>query len=136
MPLASSYRNLKDGEPATIRIHLRFLTTTTGAVGAILRQHGFGTPVRTGAGAYTIALAQSWPPNSLLSAYAAPFGTAYDATKACRPAAIISSDEANLAAAGANVKIQFAREDTGAAADVADGAVIFVDLLLKEIGGA
>lgn len=133
MPLAVSYRNQKSGEAATIRLHLRFATTTAGAVSTLKRRNGYGTPARTGAGAYTVNLAQSWPPGSLLSGTCYPIGTAYDATKACRPGALISSDEANLVGSGANVKIQFAREDTGVAADVADGADIIVDLVFKEV---
>jgi hypothetical protein len=130
-PLASTFPVFGSGEPGEVRISLRFATTTTGAVGAIRRKRGFGTPTRTGAGAYTAPLSEAWPTGSLTGVRAYCFGGgAFNAATPNRDAAILTVTEGGTTP---GITVQFARDDTGAAADVRDGAEIVVEAWLKNI---
>lgn len=123
----------ESAEAGTVTCCIQFAVGGGGAVGAIqgggLRQKEFrrATPVvRTGAGVYDVFLREAWI--GLLGSTAECFGPA-SATTGNKGK--VTTNNVGTASAP-KVTVTFVRDDTGAAADPANGDIASVTLVLKK----
>lgn len=111
-------------EAGVVHLYYRFATTTSGAVGAVTRKRGLGTPTRDSTGTYSIPLAD--PTMAVLDVSINVEGASVGTSKGFhgRP------KSETLSGASPKVVIEFLNKDE-AVADVADGNVIFGCITVK-----